>query len=881
MSEKAKSTPMMRQYLEIKGRCKDAILFFRLGDFYEMFFEDAIVASKILGITLTTRNKNDKNPVPLCGIPYHSASGYITKLIASDKKVAICEQVEDPKEAKGIVKRDIIRIITPGLVVDDDNLKSNDFNYLTSLSKKDDMWGLAYMDLSTGDYRVTEIKSTEEGICTSIIDELLKINPRELILPEKLKEVAEKDEEFSALGCPFTWLDDFSFDEEDGAETVLSHFKLHSLDGLGCGQMTAGISAAGAILNYIKETQKDSIGHVDRLKPYSSLAFMHIDSATKRNLELTSTIFAENKKGSLFETLDCTETAMGGRCLKDWINYPLQEIDKINGRLGAIEEIKERPSIRGEIKELLGGVYDLERLNARVSLGRAHPRDMISLRQSLRKLPTIVELLNDFTDKMIGEIRLAIDTIPELEKLISDAIEDEPPLNLKDGGIICRGFNDDLDELREISREGKGYLAKLEKSEKERTGISSLKVRYNKVFGYYIEVTKSNIHLVPEDYIRKQTLTNAERYITPELKEYEAKIVGADDKITSMEYNLFSDARNEAASYSARLRDSAEALATLDAILSLSEVAHRYNYSRPVINESKIISIKEGRHPVVEKLHPDEPFVPNDTELDCDQSQIAIITGPNMAGKSTYIRQVALIALMAHMGSFVPAESATIGLVDKIFTRVGASDNLARGQSTFMVEMNETANILNNATGRSLIILDEIGRGTSTFDGVSIAWAVAEHIHDYEGLGARTLFATHYHELTELSLTKDRVKNYNVAVKEWNDSIIFLRKIVEGGASRSYGIEVARLAGLPTKVISRSLEILGNLESGELNEVGMPKLALPKGSRKKESAANSQQMSLFMNPAEHIFEEIRALDISSMTPLDALNRLSRLKEEVK
>lgn len=881
MSKLSALTPMMRQYLEIKGRCKDAILFFRLGDFYEMFFEDAIEASKILEITLTTRNKNNANPVPLCGIPYHSASSYISKLIEHNKKVAICEQVEDPKLAKGIVKRDIVRVVTPGLVVDEGNLKSKDSNYLVALSRMDKLWGLAFIDLSTGDYRVTEIQCEGDGMSDVLMDELLRINPRELVIPESFRETGQEKDLLSLISCPVTYLEDVFFEPQDGTKTVLTHFNLQSVDGLGCAQMSAGVGAAGAILTYIKETQGDNLGHIDRLKPYSSSSFMLIDCATKRNLELTSTIYDDNRKGSLFQILDFTQTAMGGRKLKEWINYPLQDIEKIKDRLNAIEELKSLPAVRRDLKEALGGVYDLERLNGRVSLGRANPRDMISLRNSLRELPKIVESLNEFSNPMIQEMRAAIDTIPEMELLISSAIEDEPPVNLKDGGIICKGYNADLDELREISREGKGYLAKLEAAEKKRTGISSLKVRYNKVFGYYIEVTKTNLDLVPEDYIRKQTLSNAERFITPELKEYEAKILGADEKITTMEYDLFVNVREEAAGFSGRLRNTAEALAILDSVLSLTEVAERNNYSMPVVNDSKTICIKEGRHPVVEKLNPDEPFVPNDTDLSCEKSQIGMITGPNMAGKSTYIRQVALITLMAHMGSFVPADSATIGLVDKIFTRVGASDNLAKGQSTFMVEMTETANILNNATERSLIVLDEIGRGTSTFDGVSIAWAVAEFIHDYEGLGARTLFATHYHELTELSLTKNRVKNFNVAVKEWNNSIIFLRKIVEGGASRSYGIEVARLAGLPSKVIDRSLEILNNLESGELDDVGMPKLALPKKRKGKEDEDNSRQMSLFMHPAEHVFEEIRSLDISSMTPLDALNRLSKLKEEVK
>lgn len=872
---------MMRQYLDIKDKHQDSILFFRLGDFYEMFFEDAVEASKILEITLTTRNKNDANPVPLCGIPHHSASGYIAKLIESGRKVAICDQVEDPKTAKGVVKREVTRVVTPGLVVDESNLKSRESNYLAAITKEGNIWGLSYLDLSTGDFRVTELDHKDKTHVELLLDELLKINAKEIVVDEKWKDDDQLKETLDLLSASVSWSDGASFDFDDCKGAILEQFRLNSLDGIGCVDMSAGVCAAGAILAYLKETQGGSAGHIDRLKPYRTSNFMLIDSATHRNLELTSTMIDDKKKGSLFHTLDFTETAMGGRKLREWINYPLQNIEEINARLDAISDLKDLNSIRSELVEALSGVYDLERLNGRVSVGRANPRDLTALGSSIAKLPALKTTVSEIPAALLQDLASKIDPMPELEALITGAIVDEPPVSLKDGGIIREGFNAELDELRTISREGKGYLARLEAKEKERTGISSLKIRYNKVFGYYLEVTKTNLHLVPEDYIRKQTLSNAERYITPELKEYETKILGADEKIVAMESDLFADLRDEAATYSARLRDTSEALAVLDVLLSLAQAADRYSYCRPVVNDSEKLSITEGRHPVVEKLNPDESFVPNDTHMDCEESQLIIITGPNMAGKSTYIRQVALLTLMAHMGSFIPAESAEVGLVDRIFTRVGASDNLARGQSTFMVEMNESANILNNATRRSLIILDEIGRGTSTFDGVSIAWAVAEYIHDSPQLGARTLFATHYHELTELSLTLKRVKNYNVAVREWNDRIIFLRKIVEGGASRSYGIEVARLAGLPSDVIKRSLEILSNLESGELDDAGMPKIAIPKKQKTSAAKVDNRQMSLFMHPADLLLEELRKIDISSMTPLDALNRLSRLKEDFK
>ncbi len=876
--QKTATTPMIRQYLEIKEKHQDAILFYRLGDFYEMFFEDAVEASKILEITLTTRNRNSENPVPLCGIPYHSASSYIAKIIESGRKVAICEQVEDPKAAKGIVKREVTRIITPGLVVDENNLSSKDSNYLAALNRCNDVWGVAYLDLSTGDFRVTEIDG--EAGHSALEDELLKIEPKELLMPERNRDSFNGSATVLSHTCPVTYKEDFIFNYEEAEAVILNRFKLNSLDGIGCADMSAGIRSAGAILNYLNDTQSGYGGHIDRLKPYSTASYMQIDSATKRNLEIITGLMDGADNASLYGILGLSETAMGARKLKDWINYPLQDINKINKRLDAVSEFKERPSIRKCAKEILGTIYDIERLTGRIALGRGNPRDIIALGNSVRKIPELKELLKDFTSPLIQELYNNMDHLPELEELIFAAIDNDPPVNITEGGIIKKGYNPDLDELRNISFNGKGALAALEAEEKKNTGISSLKIRYNKVFGYYIEVTKANISLVPDNYIRKQTLTNAERYITEELKQFETKILGAEERISELEYSLFINLRDEVAGFSAGLKKSARFIAVCDAIISLAEAADRYNYVRPLVNDTENIKVIDGRHPVVERLSHNEHFVPNDTMLDCDENQIVIITGPNMAGKSTYIRQVALITLMAHMGSFVPAGSAEIGLVDRIFTRVGASDNLAKGQSTFMVEMNETANILNNATRRSLIVLDEIGRGTSTFDGLSIAWSVAEHIHDCKRLGTRTLFATHYHELTELSLTKERVKNYNVAIKEWNGSIIFLRKIVPGGASRSYGIEVARLAGLPADVIKRAFEILANLEGDELDGMGMPRLAFRKSRSDCSNQHENLQMNLFIQPGEHILEEIRNLDISNMSPLEALNRLNRYKEEI-
>ncbi len=870
---------MMRQYLDIKEKYQDAILFFRLGDFYEMFFEDAVEASKILGITLTTRNKNDSNPIPLCGIPYHAAPGYLSKLIAEGKKVAICDQVEDPKEAKGVVKREVTRVVTPGLLVDEGNLNSKETNYLAALSLSNSFFGLAYVDISTGDFRAMQLPAEEACSLDTLKDELLRIEPKELVYSPLLLEKVSSFEEILTFFFSTTQLDKEYWLHDEGRERIKKQFNVTSLEGLGCEEMEAAISAAGAILRYLEETQGCGSGHIDRLKPYSIDSFMLIDSATKNNLELTVSLQGGDKKGTLYHILDSAETAMGSRCLKEWISYPLQDITKINGRLDAVSAFFDRPGERKEMKELLGRIYDIERLNGRVSLGRATPRDLISLRNSIKELPLIKGGLDPFDAPFLRDISDKIDPVPELEALISEAIEDEPPINIKEGGIIREGHNAELDELREISREGKGYLAKMEAREKERTGISSLKVRFNRVFGYYIEVTKTNLHLVPDDYLRKQTLATAERFITPELKEYEAKILGADERIREMEYELFTEIREATATYSQKLKETATSIASLDSLVSLADVADRYGYCRPQVDSSELINIEGGRHPVVERLNPDEPFVPNDTSLDSEDEQLMIITGPNMAGKSTYIRQVALIALMAHMGSFVPATSARIGLVDRIFTRVGASDNLAKGQSTFMVEMTETANILNNATEKSLIILDEIGRGTSTFDGVSIAWAVAEHVHDISEKGVRALFATHYHELTELAITKERVANYNVAVKEWNDSIIFLRKIIKGSASRSYGIEVGRLAGLPGEVVARAREILSNLETGEFVEEGMPRLALHRASVDK-SEDKKKQMSLFMPASEHVMEEIRSIDLTNMTPLEALNLLGRFKEEV-
>ncbi|HEY5673263.1 MAG TPA: DNA mismatch repair protein MutS [Malonomonas sp.] len=866
------TTPLMRQYLEIKADYQDAVLFFRLGDFYEMFMEDAVLASRVLGITLTSRNKSDDDSIPLCGIPYHSSQGYIAKLIAAGHKVAICEQVEDPKLAKGIVKREVVRVVTPGLVTDTDTLEPKENNYLLAIAGEEGGFGIAHVDITTGEFRVTQVDNLAQ-----VESELGSLRPREILFADNetgqrllklLKPVLD--------GLMCNLLPEWVCETDYATEQLCTFFGVSGLQSFGCQDLPGAQQAAAAVLYYLQKTQKDELRHLRPLHTYHTRHFMVLDEATRRNLELTATLQDGKKRGSLLGVLDRTVTAMGGRTLRHWIHYPLIDLQQILQRQDAVAELVDESLLRIELREALDGVYDLERLNSKIAMASANAKDLTALRQSLEKLPQIDDLLAGFRSSFLQQLRAQIDMLPELVELLSTAIVDDPPFVLRDGGIIRDGYNTELDELRSISREGKGWIARLEQEERDRTDISTLKVKYNRVFGYFIEITNRNLDRIPEDYQRKQTLANAERYITPKLKEYELKVLGAEERLVELEYNLFQQIRLKTAAEGRRIQQSADALASLDALLGLADLAHDRNYIRPIVDDSGVLKIEAGRHPVVEGMPLKEAFVPNDVTLDNEKNQLLIITGPNMAGKSTFMRQVALVTLMAQIGSFVPAENARIGVVDRIFTRVGASDNLAKGESTFMVEMNETANILRHATHRSLIILDEIGRGTSTFDGVSIAWAVAEHLHDNAAVAAKTLFATHYHELTDLALTRDRVKNFNISVKEWNDQIIFLRKIVSGGASRSYGIQVGRLAGLPDSVIKRAKEILHNLEAGEYAQSGEPRLGESRGKPKKQRAS---QMSLFQSdPNEAIRERLENIDLSCMTPLDAMNALDELKK---
>lgn len=865
----SKTTPMMRQYLEIKSRYPDAILFFRLGDFYEMFMEDAVTASRILDITLTARNKGADEEIPLCGIPFHSCQPYIAKLVEHGHKVAICEQVEDPKTVKGLVKRDVVQVVTPGLVVDSENLKPDRNNFLMALVADSNSYGIALLDVSTGEFRVTQVSEIE-----TVRSELASIDPTEIIViddssdGEWLVPLSDLTGQKVVNTVP-AWSADIDY----ATEQLLDTYNCSGLEVFGCQGMKTATQAAGAALHYLKEARKGSVPHLQTLVTYHVSDYMVLDDATRRNLELTGTMYDRSRKGSLLGVLDRTVTAMGGRLLRQWINHPLVDATRIRQRQETVAELAGSALLRQDLRSLLDGVYDLERLNGKIAMASANGKDLVALRDSLERLPELLNLMSALLGALAVDLSARIDPIPEITELVAAALVDDPPFVLREGGIIRDGYSEELDELRTISREGKGWIARLEAEQRKQTGISSLKVRYNKVFGYYIEVTKTHLDRVPEEYVRKQTLANAERYITPELKEYEDKILGAEDRLVELEYELFQQVRKTVAQQGERLQQTAIALATLDVLAALADIAHEQNYIAPEIDDGHDLVIRDGRHPVVETMTLDERFVPNDVEMDLEQNQILIITGPNMAGKSTYMRQVALIVLMAQIGSMVPAAEARIGVVDRIFTRVGASDNLARGQSTFMVEMTETANILNHATPRSLIVLDEIGRGTSTFDGVSIAWSVAEYLHDNKKVAAKTLFATHYHELTDLSLTRERVQNYNIAVKEWNDQIIFLRRIVKGGASHSYGIQVARLAGLPQDVIDRAKEILRNLESGEYGAEGQPRLARRQG----EPPPQKAQMGLFSTDTDAVREKLDQTDISVLTPLEALNLIDELK----
>ena len=805
-------TPMMKQYMQTKEEYKDCILFYRLGDFYEMFFDDALTASKELEITLTGKNCGLEERAPMCGIPYHAVDSYLNRLVSKGYKVAICEQVEDPKTAKGIVKREVIRVVTPGTNLDTQGLDETKNNYIMCIVYMADRYGLSVADVTTGEYLVTELDSQ-----TKLMDELYKFMPSEIVCNEAFyMSGLDLDDLKNRLHMAIYSLEAWYFDDALCRETLQEHFKVASLEGIGLSDYECGMIASGALLKYLEETQKNSLSHMSRLTRYATGNYMVLDSATRRNLELVETLREKQKRGSLLWVLDKTKTAMGARTLRKYVEQPLIDKESIVKRLDAVAELKDNAICREEIREYLNPVYDLERLVGKITYQSANPRDLIAFQSSLSMLPSVKCILKDMESDLLKEIYEELDPLEELCDLVGRAIQEEPPLAMKEGGIIKDGYNEEVDRLRKAKSEGKNWLADLETKEREKTGIKNLRIRYNKVFGYYLEVTNSFKDLVPDYYTRKQTLANAERYIIPELKELEDTILGAEDKLCALEYELYCEVRNTIAAELTRIQRTAKAVAKLDVIASLALVAERNNYVRPKINEKGVIDIRDGRHPVVEKMIPNDMFIANDTYLDDKKQRISIITGPNMAGKSTYMRQAALIVLMAQLGSFVPASSANIGLVDRIFTRVGASDDLASGQSTFMVEMNEVANILRNATSKSLLILDEIGRGTSTFDGLSIAWAVVEYISNSKLLGAKTLFATHYHELTELEGKISNVNNYCIAVKEKGDDIVFLRKIVKGGADKSYGIQVAKLAGVPDPVINRAKEIVEELVTADI-----------------------------------------------------------------
>lgn len=879
----AELTPMMKQYMETKSQYQDCILFYRLGDFYEMFFEDALTASRELEITLTGKNCGQEEKAPMCGVPYHAVEGYLNRLVSKGYKVAICEQVEDPKTTKGIVKREVVRIVTPGTNLDTQALDETKNNYIMCIVYIADRYGVSVADISTGDYFVTEIPDSAK-----LLDEIYRFSPSEIICNEAFyMSGVDLDVMKDRLGITIYSLESWYFDDEVCRKKLLEHFEVSSFAGLGLADYDCGIISAGALLQYLLETQKNSLSNLTHITPYAAGKFMMIDSSTRRNLELCETLREKQKRGSLLWVLDKTKTAMGARTLRKYVEQPLIDKTEIIRRLDAVQELKEQAISREEIREYLSPVYDLERLITKIAYGSANPRDLTAFRSSLEMLPALLYILQEMNAELLKDIAKDLDPLEDLCTLVKEAIREEPPIAMKEGNIINDGYNEEVDKLRRAKSDGKDWLAKLENDEREKTGIKNLKIKYNKVFGYYLEVTNSYKEMVPEYYTRKQTLANAERYITPELKELEDMILGAEDKLYALEYELYSEVRNLIAGQIERIQKTAKAVAALDAFASLALVAERNNYVRPKINEKGVIDIKEGRHPVVERMIPNEMFISNDTYLDDKKHRISIITGPNMAGKSTYMRQTALIALMAQIGSFVPAKSADIGLSDRIFTRVGASDDLASGQSTFMVEMTEVANILRNATSKSLLILDEIGRGTSTFDGLSIAWAVVEYISDSRLLGAKTLFATHYHELTELEGKIDNVNNYCIAVKEKGDDIVFLRKIVKGGADKSYGIQVAKLAGVPELVIGRAKEIVEELSDEDItarvSEIASKERVVKKKPKvKKYDDVDIAQMSLFDTVKDDdVLEELKNLDVGNMTPLDALNTIYRLQNKLK
>ena len=868
----AEYSPMMQSYLATKEQYKDCILFYRLGDFYEMFFDDAIVASRELEITLTGKACGMEEKAPMCGIPHHAVEIYLSRLIAKGYKVAICEQLEDPKTTKGIVKRDVIRVVTPGTVIENNMLEEKKNNYIMSIVKKGLYYGLGICDISTGDFYATQIKLQENNF-EKLLDEYARYSPAELVVNTAMGNSEKELNIMKDRNNTFVTVRDDKMFEND-SETLLNLYTI--VDGFDKAKEEFYdeeliVCAINGLINYFTETQKVKLEHLNKIQVYEARKYMALDINARRSLELTERMRDKSKKGTLIWVLDKTSTSMGGRLLRRWINDPLLNVEEINERLDAVKELKDNMMLRGDIQELLKKVYDIERLAGKISYGNANARDMISLRNSLSNLPELKQILSMASSPLLKKLYERLDELKDIYSLIEKAIVDEPPISVKEGGIIKRGYNELIDEYRSASTEGKNWIIALEAKEKEKTGIKNLKVGYTKVFGYYIEITRSFLNMVPEDYIRKQTLTGAERFITEELKAIEDKILGSEEKVVALEYEEFTKIRTEIARNIERLQNSASSIANVDVLLSLAIVAENNNYVCPVVNDGDVLDIKGGRHPVVEKMVDDGIFVENDTYLDCNDTRIAIITGPNMAGKSTYMRQVAIISLMAQIGSFVPAEEATLGIVDKIFTRVGASDDLSSGQSTFMVEMNEVANILKDATPKSLVILDEIGRGTSTYDGLSIAWAVAEYIADKEKIGCKTLFATHYHELLQLEELVEGIKNYSVAVKEKGEDVIFLRKIVEGGTDESYGIHVAKLAGVPRTVVTRANKILRSLERGGVKV-------------KEEKEAKKQvegQFDLFDVKFADISRELDKININELTPIEALNTLVKLKDMIK
>lgn len=871
MKNSSQQTPLMAQYFRIKQAHPDTILLFRVGDFFETFEEDAKTASKVLGITLTKRSNGAAEDTPLAGFPHHAIDSYLPKLVRAGYRVAVCEQMENPKFAKGIVKREVVEVITPGVTLSDKLLDHKKNNYLLSIAILEQLCGLSFADVSTGEFYVFEVPLNHLG------EQIESINPSELLIPKRDKEFLTKLIEKINPNIRITKLEDWIFNYDFANELLKNHFKTVTLKGFGIENLTAGIISAGATLNYLNETQKVNLTHLNRISLYNPSEYMILDYSTKRNLEITFTMQDGGREGSLISILDKTQTAMGGRLLKKWIAAPLRDLEPINKRLDSIEELLKNKKVRKSLSENLKEIGDLERLISRICTGRANPREVVAMKSSLNKIPSIKDLISELKVSTLKNISQQLNPLIEIVEKVSAAIIDSPPAAVNEGGIIRSGFSPELDELRDISLHGKEWIAALQQKERERTGIPSLKVSFNNVFGYYIDVSNAHKSKVPENYIRKQTLVNSERYITPELKEYEDKILNAQEKINELESQLFNEIRAIVANEAEVIQQNARLIAMLDCFNSLAQCAEEYNYVKPEVNNSDVINIVQGRHPVVERiLEPGNKFTPNDCLLDNENQQIILLTGPNMAGKSVYLRQVGLIVLLAQIGSFVPAKSASIGIVDRIFTRVGASDNITAGESTFLVEMQEAANILNNATSKSLILLDEIGRGTSTFDGISIAWAITEYLHENPEISAKTLFATHYHELNEMAELFPKIKNYKVEVREYDDKVIFLHKVNPGRADHSYGIQVAQMAGLPMFVTNRAKEVLDNLESKELTPYEIKKERL-----KKLKSENNNQISLFEFKDDELRTELNNLEVDNLTPIQALNKLNELKKKIK